>query len=258
MKIFKNSTLRIVILSIILGVSLASCKPGSEGKSSKARKQDSVILISGNVNGTGSSVEIEMIKGKAHNHPTFVIWLEDTGGNYIQTLFVTKSIGQGIFEHADKSGGTWKPGVVHRPAALPYWAYKRGIKNDHGSFEPTPATKVPDAYSGATPTGSFKLSTRTDNLTKGKVKLMLEINQPWDWNEYWTNALYPEDEEYKTSCQPAVVYSALIDLGSSGSRIEMKPVGHSHYSGKTGELFSDLTSITTALHIAEQITVTIK
>ena len=258
MKIFINSALRLVILSIILGVSLASCKPGGEGKSSKARKQDSVILISGNINGTGSSIDIEMIKGKSHNHPTFALWIEDTGGNYMQTLFVTKAIGQGIFEHGDNSGGAWKPGEVRRPAALPYWAHKRGIKNDYGSFEPTPATKVPDAYSGATPQGSFKLSTRADNASKGKVKLMLEINQPWDWNEYWTNVLYPEDAEYKTSCQPAVVYSALIDLDSPGSGIELKPVGHSHYSGKTGELFTDLSTITTALHIAERITATVK
>lgn len=249
---------RLLILFLLVAASISSCKPGGEGTNSKSRKQDSIIMITSNVNGTGNSLKIEMTKGKAHNHPTFAIWLEDTSGNYLQTLFVTKAIGQGIFEHGDNSGGTWKPGEVRRPAALPYWAHKRGIKNEYGSYEPTPETKVPDAYSGATPAGSFNLSTRADKASTGKVKLMLEINQPWDWNEYWTNALYPNDPDYQTSCQPAVVYSAIVNLDNPGAKIELKPVGHSHYSGKTGELFNDLSTITTALHIAEQITVAVK
>jgi len=234
-----------------------SCKPGSEGKSSKGRKADSIILVTSNQGGTGRLLEIEMRKGKAHNHPTFAIWIEDTNGIYIQTLFVTQSFGQGIYKHGDKSDGTWKPGEVMRPAALPYWAHKRGIETD-GILVPTPTNKVPDAYSGATPTGSFRLASKTDNPLKNKVKIMFEINQPWDWNEYWTNTLYPDDMEYKSSCQPAVVYSAIIDLENTAEKVEMKPVGHSHYAGKTGDLYTDLTTITTALHIAEKVTVTIR
>ncbi|MDO9254181.1 MAG: hypothetical protein Q7U54_01625 [Bacteroidales bacterium] len=258
MKTSKNYVLRLMILVLISVLGFISCKPGGEGKSSKARVQDNVILLASNVNGSGKSIEIELIKGKAHNHPTFAFWIEDTAGNYIQTLFVTEALGQGIFKYGDKSAGTWKPGEVHRPAALPYWAHKWGVKKVNGSFEPSSKNKVPDAYSGATPAGSFKLNTRTDNVKNGKVKLMMEINQPWDWNEYWTNALYPDDTDYQTSCQPAVVYSAIIDLDSSGTKIELKPAGHSHYSGKTGELYPDLSTITTALHIAEQITVSLQ
>jgi hypothetical protein len=258
MKTNRNSIHLMMFLCLIVVASIASCKSGGEGISSKNRALDSIVLLNSNVDGTGQSILIEMIKGKAHNHPTFAIWLEDTSGRYLQTLFVTKAIGQGIFEHGDKSGGTWKPGEVRRPAALPYWAHKRGIKNEDGSFEPTSATKVPDAYSGATPSGSFKLNTRTDEALKGKVKLLLEINQPWDWNEYWTNALYPDDADYQSSCQPAVIYSAVINLDNPGAKVELKPIGQSHYSGKTGELFMDLSTITTALHIAEQIIVTVK
>lgn len=258
MKTFKNNILNLMALVVISASLMSSCKPSGEGKSSKSRKQDSTVLVTSNVNGAGQSVEIEMIKGKSHNHPTFAIWLEDTNGNYLQTLFVTKAIGQGIFEHGDKSGGYWKPGEVRRPAAIPYWAHKRGFKNEYGSYEPTPATKVPDAYSGATPAGSFNLKTRPDKVLKGKVKLLLELNQPWDWNGYWTNALYPDDADYQTSCQPAVVYSALIDMDSPGVKIELKPVGHSHYSGKNGDLFTELSTISSALYIAEKITVSVK
>jgi hypothetical protein len=251
-----------IFTAIILGSFafsfVSSCKSGSEGKSSKSRKADSIVLITSNTGGAGRTFEIEMRKGKSHNHPTFAIWLEDTNGAYIQTLFVTSAIGQGIFKYGDNSDGKWKPGEVRRPAAIPYWAHKRGVIADNGLLLPTPRNKVPDAYSGATPEGSFKLLTKPDNLLNGKVKILFEINQPWDFNEFWTNSLYPDDLDYKTSCQPAVVYSAVVDLDNPGSKVEMKPLGHSHYSGKSGELFTDLSTITSALYIADKIMVTVK
>ena len=249
------TAISIVVLAI---VSLISCKPGGAGKNSQAKKQDSTTILISNSNGVGKPIEIEVVKGKSFNHPSFAIWVEDTNGKYIQTLFVTKAIGQGIFEYGNNAGGTWKPGEVRRPAALPYWAHKRGIISDDGFLTPTPRNKIQDAYSGATPKGNFRLNSRADAALNGKVIILLEINQPWDWNEYWNNTRYPDDAEYKTSCQPAIVYSATIDFSDPHSGILMKPIGHSHYSGKTGELTTDLSTITTALHIAESITVTVK
>jgi hypothetical protein len=60
------------------------------------------------------------------------------------------------------------------------------------------------------------------------------------------------------SCQPAVVYEAVIDTRNPVNSYLMKPVGHSHYSGKTGELFPDLGTLTSALNIADSIIVRIK
>jgi hypothetical protein len=60
------------------------------------------------------------------------------------------------------------------------------------------------------------------------------------------------------SCQPALVYEAVIDKGKSLSSVAMKPIGHSHYSGKTGELFPDLSTLTTALYIADSIIVRVR
>lgn len=86
----------------------------------------------------------------------------------------------------------------------------------------------------------------------------MEINQTWDWNNYWHNNRFPDDEEYKTSCQPALVYMAEIDLNSSVNIFEFKPIGHSHYSGKSGELFTDISTFTTALKITNKVTVALK
>ena len=86
-----------------------------------------------------------------------------------------------------------------------------------------------------------------------QFNVYMEINQTWDWNQHWHNNLYPNDDEYKTSCQPALVYMAEVDLTSSQKNYTLKPVGHSHPSGKTGELFSDLSTFTTALKIAREV-----
>jgi hypothetical protein len=146
-------------------------------------------------------------------------------------------------------------GEIQRPAALPYWAHQRNVLNEFGTYNPTKNHPVIDGYTGATPIASFILHTKTGRPLKGKYKIMLELNQCWDWNEYWTNDKYPNDIEYKTSSQPALVYSVDIDTNNPKTFYVMKPVGHSHYAGADGSLTPDLSTITTALKIAKRITV---
>lgn len=210
--------------------------------------------------GKGPALEIEMTRGKDHNHPLMAIWVEKPDGTFIQTLYVAESIGKGVFQHGDASKGFWMPGEIQRPAALPYWSHKRGIKNEQGYYLPSPTNPVPDAYTGPTPGQSFILSTRLEQDTEGSFNILFEINQTWDWNEYWTNNKYPDDEEYKTSCQPALVYTLTLDLSDrqeDQKEYPMKLIGRSHHSGASGELFTDLETLSTALHIAEHIFVRI-
>ena len=224
---------------------------------SRVPAEESPDHITSNPAGSGIHLDIEMIKGEGHNHPLMAIWVEDPQGNFIQTLYVSESIGKGIFQHGDASKGFWMPGEIRRPAALPYWSHRRGIIAHDGLYLPTPDDPVPDAYTGPTPGKSFILHTRLNDALLTRFNVLFEINQTWDWNEYWTNNKYPDDEEYKTSCQPALVYSVSIDLDDPGKEYVMKLIGRSHHSGETGELFDDLQTLTTALHIAEQIIVTI-
>jgi len=206
---------------------------------------------------TGTSISIRFEKGKEHNHPLFAIWLADENGKYIQTLYVSKSIGKAYFEHGKNSAGKWMPGEIQRPAALPYWGHQRGIVNEFGNYLPSPKQPVIDAYTGATPQSSFVMNVVTEKKLNGKYKIMLELNQSWDWNDYWYNDKYPGDSEYKTSSQPALVYAATINTENIGNEYTMVPVGHSHYSGKDGSLTTNLSSMTTALNIAKKITVTV-
>jgi len=135
---------------------------------------------------------------------------------------------------------------------------KRNIKADDGLYLPTTDHPIPDAYTGATPKNDFELKTRLDAEGLQIFNVMFEINQSWDWNEYWSNAKYPDDDEYKTSSQPALVYQTKIDLNSGKKKYKMQLVGHSHYSGKNGELFKDISTLTTALEITKEIIVIVK
>lgn len=215
--------------------------------------------LTSNFAGKGVELILEFEKGKSHNHPSFAIWAENMNEEYLQTLFVTKSIGTGIFGHGSKSETEWKrtEGEARRPASLPYWAHKRNVKAPDGTYMPWPENPVPDAYTGATPKGSFALKTKTDDLNSGKFRIMLELNQPWDFNDFWYTNKY-QGMNYNTSCQPSLVYAVTIDLNSDITEYTLNPIGHGHYEGADGKLYTDLSGFTSALKIMKSVKVKIK
>lgn len=241
------NNLAIAFITAILTVSCASSDKSTE-------KLPNYIY---GESGKGSIIELKFEKGTAHNHPLFAIWLADENGAFIQTLYVSESIGKGSFKRASRATGKWIEGEIQRPAALPFWTHARNVKNEMGTLLPTPKNPEVDAHTGATPIASYEMTLFTQEKLKGKYRLYLELNQSWDWNEFWTNNKFPDNTEYKTSSQPALVYMVEFDA-NSGKSYEMKPIGHSHYAGESGELFTDLTTITTALKIAKKITISVK
>lgn len=245
---------RINILVLLLIT--ASCS--SETLKNKQAAPEQKTLINSNIDGKGPEISIEFYKGKSFYYPLMAIWVEDKTGNYIQSLFVPQSVATGVFKFGKQENNKWIPGPKRAPQTLPYWAHKRGVVASDGLYMPEPGNIVADAYSGETPVKGFILNSKADKELPVVYRILLEINQNWDWNEYWTNDKFPDDLNYKMSCQPALVYEVEIDTRKSEKVYRMKPAGHSHYSGKTGELFTDISTLTTALHIADSIIVRIK
>ena len=225
-------------------------------KSSNTPVTTTPDVMTTNAGGEGRELTILFKRGPEHNHPLMAIWAEDTSGSYIQTLYVAKSIAKGVFEHGDNSTGKWMPGEIRRPAALPVWSHARGVREKDGLYIPTPETAIPDAYTGPTPQQDFILQTRLDEQQPGGFFLLFEINQTWDWNEYWTNNRYPDNEEYKTSCQPSLVYRTYIDPDNEKESFELELIGRGHESGENGRIYTDhRETMTTALEITEKISV---
>ena len=234
---------------LIISLALFSCK------SAKVPENETPYSFVMNNEGKGPAIEFSFMRGEAHNHPLMAVWIEDKNGNYVQTLFVAESLGKGIFGHGDTSTGKWLPGEIRRPAALPVWSHSRGIKEADGLYLPTSKTPIPDAYTGATPMGSFVLSTNMDQPGDEKFYVMFEINQTWDWNEYWHNNKYPDNEAYKTSCQPSLVYRAEVDMSDGISEYNLELIGRGHHAGENGEIYDELESMTTALNITREVKV---
>jgi hypothetical protein len=241
------------IITFIAAVFLISC-------ASQKKLPQAIDTISTTPETINTNLEFDFTVGKYHNHPSFAIWVEDLDGNYIETLYVTQYFAKGVFGHGEVQEGKWKnePGEARRPATLPYWSHKRNIKANDGLFAPAPETAVPDALSGATPKGNFILKTGTEIGGEKKFKVLFEVNQAWDSNDFWTNGKFSDDFDYKTSLQPALVYEAVIQPGSLKTENILNIIGHSEPSGKNGDLLTDLSTITTAKEIFSKILVRVK
>ena len=240
---------------IVLMVFLAACS--AKPSTSKTAERQKFTEVQTNAAGNGPAIEVKFYGGPSLYYPLMAVWLEDEQGGYIQTMFVPKTIATGIFKYGSDASGKWVEAAKRAPQTLPYWSHKRGIAASDGLYMPEPENPVADAYSGATPTTSFTLATRADGPLPAKFRVIFEINQNWDWNDYWTNDKYPGDNNYLHSAQPAVVYESKVDQKELHDRYIMRPIGHSHPSGQTGELFTDLSTLTTALEIADSIVVKI-
>lgn len=223
---------------------------------SKRVVESEMITISSNLNGSGQQLTMEFVQGKSFNYPSFAVWIEDLEGNYIETLFVTQYVATGVYGRKEIRPGVWgkEPGEVRRPATMPYWAHKRNIQSPDGLFVPSPETALPDAITAATPLGNFKLQSALTENRDQAYRVLVEVNQPWDSNRFWTNAKFPGDPHYFTSLQPSLVFAATIIPRENQSNLVLNPIGHGHPSGSDGTLYTDLSTLTTAKEIFETIT----
>ena len=224
--------------------------------SSNAQKKTNGTSISFSVdNHDGKeSMKINFIYGEEVNHPTFALWVEDMEGNYIKTIYVTRSFASGVFGHEMVGDSVWKrtPGPSKQPAALPCWAHKKGLI-DGKELIPTVEHPFVDAYSGATPSKDFVIKSSYNN--SAKYRILLEVNQSWDWNKYWTNNKYPGNKAYSHSAQPSLIYAA--EINHRDSIFYMHPIGHGSPTGEDGKIYDDLQTLTTAKQIFKTIKIEI-
>ena len=210
-----------------------------------------------NANGQ-HNLEIELKKGNAFQYPLFAIWLEDSLGNYMETLYISRVIASSTFDFGKNVDGKWQSAVKRRPEALPYWSHKRGIKAPDGLYVPLNNATDLDAVSGATPTGNFIIKSKSDLNSLKHYNVMLEVNQSYDWNSYYTKDKFPDDDIYSGSGQvgqPSLIYTTAVssqDIKDNIYKI-MQLIGHGHHSGKNGKLYKDLSHISTAKQIIDRV-----
>ena len=172
-------------------------------------------------------ISVAVNPGEAYSKraPQIAVWIEDSDGTYVGTLFVTKKASGNKWIGSPKDG---------RPESLPDW-YKSKGQN--------PAVKISkddlDATTSATPKKGIVISKDLE-LEKGKTYVFkCQANQSFDYNEYYTKKNSGVDG------QPAVLYAG--EMIPDGTEKEIKL----EFSGSREKL-------TTADKIIERIYVVVK
>ncbi|NTU74724.1 MAG: hypothetical protein HGA86_01205 [Anaerolineaceae bacterium] len=90
--IYTASILLSVVIFFAASVTFSSCR--SSRTSSLHQPADTLVT---NREEAGSGLMFQFEKGASFNHPLMALWIEDTSGNYLQTMYVAESIAKGIY-----------------------------------------------------------------------------------------------------------------------------------------------------------------
>jgi hypothetical protein len=171
------------------------------------------------------------------SQPTFGIWIKDRESGRLESVFVTEKAARNDWNFADS-----------RPESIPVWYGIREIEKENNTFDV-------DAVSGATPKGNTAViywSIPAD-LRDKTVDLYIEANNSFDFNAYYNKE--KESSGFSgANGQPSVVWKAAIDFGGpSIENITPQIIGHGSVLGKTHQILTDTSNITTASQTFQSI-----
>lgn len=107
-------------------------------------------------------------------------------------------------------------------------------------------------------TENFLLTTQALGDLPMQFKIRFEINQSFDFNEYYSSNRFPDDVIYSGngfSAQPSVVYEAVVDRKNDQQLYRLTLIGQGHHSGKDGKINLDTSKLTTAKQIVDRVIV---
>lgn len=232
---------------------------------------------------SGPAFTIQFQKGPFFMWPQYAIWLETMDGKFIQPLYITSKLANNHFankvtrknpervfkENPFTTGEDeeeifdyqWDESSKNeriRPESLPVFLHSLGVRSASGMMVPETATPILDAYAGATMTENFLLTTQALGNLPIQFKIRFEINQSFDFNEYYSSDRFPDDAIYSGngfSAQPSVVYEAVVNRSNNQQLYRLTLIGQGHHSGKDGIINRDTSKLTTAKQIVDRVIV---
>jgi hypothetical protein len=160
--------------------------------------------------------------------PQVAVWLENTEGEYLDTIYVTARAENRNWRMAPKEG---------RLEALPVWYHLKQGSADAVSSATTTANTV---------TYGSGIAAR---LPAGTYVVMLETNRSYDWNHRYSK------NNAGVSGQPSLVYRAEITIGGDRTEARFTPIGTGSVDGTDGDIRPGLEDIDTALELFSSMTV---
>jgi hypothetical protein len=165
--------------------------------------------------------------------PQLAIWIENMDSSVIKTVWVSSRTAK----------QEWQ-GKIECLISLPYWESRTTQERQGPGI---------DAVSGATPKGGA-MSASILVPRNSQWIYYLEVNASADYNNsfsYWSHDGLPDSE---ANGQPSLVYSGQI-IANGNSKSSPALVGRTDQRRIVNELFTDLSSITTAKYLIGNIEV---
>lgn len=235
---------------------------------------------------TTPQLSIELKAGAAFHWPQYAIWLETLDGEFVQPVYVTQKLAENNFANRvstrdkdtvftdnpfERPGFTMEQAfdlVVEpetradrfRSESLPVFLHQLAGK-DNNAVSASKVSRLVDGYSGATMMGNFIYKSALAKQPSGAYKLRLEVNQSFDFNQYYSSDRFPDDAIYSGSgysAQPSVIYETEINFDEPNKLFVMELIGRGHHSGQDGEVHLDLFGMTSALQLVDRVLVEVK
>ncbi|MHC4116858.1 MAG: hypothetical protein ACYSWO_05055 [Planctomycetota bacterium] len=173
--------------------------------------------------------------------PQFAIWIEDSAGEKIRTVWVSEKTG----------AGSWG-GKTVRPVSLPFWA-SRWQKETGNSGDPTPENPAADAVTEATPKNNLICRTEVPGGTRWNC--FIEVNVSGDFNDSFVAASKDGKRDRNGNGQPSIIYKASIKASPGGSS-SPKLIGRTDQFESVSSIIADLEGITDAKNLFLKIEIT--
>ena len=233
-----NSIIFCIATIILAGIALSSIGGGTEAAQLQIGIQAGPLYT--------HSYKLGIIKFRLA--PQIALWLEDEKGQFITNIYIT---------YRSATSKWWGGKDLRRPAALPVWSHRQGIRYSDGLYMPDREHPLPDAMTGATPKESFNKEWPVPGaLSPGKYVVWAEVNNSFDYNERYQKELPEGSPDFNAeNGQPSVVWRGELAMGSKPTKIILSRFGHGHPMGKDGKIDTNMEGITDALQIVEGITV---
>ena len=175
---------------------------------------------------------------KEKKEPQFSVWLEDSDGNFIRTLYVTERASHISWMMSPKEG---------RPESLPVWYHASKHESSKTKKHNDKETQL-DAVTSATPKGGIIFNTEIEDK---EYLIKAEFNTSFDYNDHYTK------KNSGVNGQPSVIYSAKIpaDFNNESDEIKFSFDGCGSIDGSDGKVHSDVSKLTTATEIVKLIAI---
>ncbi|WP_027729080.1 DUF2271 domain-containing protein [Treponema sp. C6A8] len=193
------------------------------------------LIFLGAISAFAREIKISVLPGQnwsSKHSPQFAIWLEDTEGNYIETLYVTEKASKKSWIFAPKEG---------RPESLPIWYHSS--KKDFIKGQEKNAILPLDAVTGATPKTGIQLS---KTIPDKPCIIKAEFNVSFDYNDTYTKS------NSSVNGQPSVLYEAKISENAD-EEISLTYSGTGSVDGTDGKIYKTTPGLTTAISIIKSI-----